>query len=217
MRIFEWLGPYLKISATPVGVFQLVSSALVFLAVLAIFLSVAINFIEADNSRRTVKEKKSVVETSTMTLFFIVYYLVVRFRIGTITVSQNVQIALIIIGLLIIIIGCLTNILGRFSLGRNWANQIKVYDGHSLVRSGAYRYVRHPLYASLIWMFFGGSLVYLNYSALLLNVLIFIPFMYYRAKQEEAELSSRFKEYGEYAKQTGMFFPKLALCRTKNR
>jgi protein-S-isoprenylcysteine O-methyltransferase Ste14 len=33
--------------------------------------------------------------------------------------------------------------------------------------------------------------------------------MYYRAKQEEKELKLIFKEYKEYIKDTGMFFPNI--------
>ncbi|MGK0469242.1 MAG: protein-S-isoprenylcysteine O-methyltransferase Ste14, partial [Clostridium sp.] len=38
---------------------------------------------------------------------------------------------------------------------------------------------------------------------------IFIPFMYYRAKQEETLLIQTFSEYNDYIKRTGMFFPKI--------
>jgi len=101
------------------------------------------------------------------------------------------------------------NVRGRFNLGKNWSNQIKIYQDHYLVSSGVYHFVRHPLYGSIIWMFFGASLVYLNYLALLSNVLIFIPAMYFRAKQEEKMLMQEFPEYKEYQKRVGMFFPKF--------
>ena len=68
--------------------------------------------------------------------------------------------------------------------------------------------VRHPLYASLMMMFYGATLVYFNYAAFLANTFIFIPFMYYRAKQEEELLENQFDDYANYKKETGMFFPK---------
>jgi protein-S-isoprenylcysteine O-methyltransferase Ste14 len=77
------------------------------------------------------------------------------------------------------------------------------------VQKGAYRIVRHPLYASLIWVFYGASIVYLNYYAFLLNTFVFIPFMYYRAKQEEELLEKEFSDYNKYTLNVGMFFPKL--------
>ena len=101
------------------------------------------------------------------------------------------------------------NILGRLSLGRNWANHIKIYSDHVLVSGGVYNIVRHPLYASLIWMFLGASLVYFNYLAFLAIAFVFSPFMYYRAKQEEELLLKEFEEYNAYQQKVGMFFPKI--------
>ena len=54
-----------------------------------------------------------------------------------------------------------------------------------------------------------------NYLVFILNTIIFIPFMYYRAKQEEKELVKEFKEYKDYSKKTGMFFPKITFKREK--
>lgn len=101
------------------------------------------------------------------------------------------------------------NISGRFYLGSNWANHIRIYNNQTLIKTGAYGIVRHPLYSSLIFMFYGACLVYPNYLAFLSNTFIFIPFMYYRAKQEEDLLSKRFKGYHVYQKEVGMFFPKI--------
>jgi len=209
MKIIETLNKYKELLDTPLGTFQFVAMMIVLLSVLAIFISVAINFSAVDNTRKAIREKKSIVETGTMTLFFFVFYLVIKFGIGVLEGKFSLYIPIICIGLILIVVGTIVNIAGRFSLGKNWANQIKVYSNHSLVTTGVYRFVRHPLYASLIWMFFGGSFVYANYIAFLLNLFVFIPFMYYRAKQEEAILVARFEEYSAYQKNTGMFFPKI--------
>ena len=118
------------------------------------------------------------------------------------------------LGLVLVVAGAAVNILGRLALGRNWANHIKIYNDHSLVVNNVYGFVRHPLYASLIWMFLGASLVYFNFLAFLANALVFVPFMYYRAKQEEELLAKEFEKYKDYQKKVGMFFPKI-LRRTQ--
>lgn len=51
--------------------------------------------------------------------------------------------------------------------------------------------------------------IYQNYLIIILNTIIFIPFMTYRAKQEEVELNKTFNEYKDYKKKVGMFFPKM--------
>jgi protein-S-isoprenylcysteine O-methyltransferase Ste14 len=217
MKIIDVFDKYFYMLGSPLGVFQLVSSLIVGFSVLIIFISVLINFLEADKSRGVKREKKSIVETGTMTLFFVIYYLVIKFNIGTFLVNFKIHIILVVLGLILLVLGCTVNVVGRFSLGKNWANQIKIYNDQTLVRGGVYSYVRHPLYASLIWMFFGGSIIYLNYLAFLLNIFVFIPFMYYRAKQEEKELVLKFEDYKDYRKKVGMFFPKSFVCPNKDQ
>ena len=197
---------YLK---TPLGIFEAVSVFIIGVCIIIILIAILINFIESNKSN-VKKEKKSIVETGTMLLFFLFYYLSIRFGIGKIVYNNlQVRIPLMVFSLLVIIIGTYFNVSGRFRLGKNWANQIKIYKGHTLVTKGVYKIVRHPLYASLIWMFYAGAIIYFNWVAFLLNTFIFIPFMYYRAKQEENLLTKQFKNYKQYQNNVGMFFPKL--------
>lgn len=199
-----------KFSGSPFEIFGAIISLLLMICVLAIAISVGISFANAGENTQVRKEKKSIVETFTMTLFFILYYATIKFRIGEISfLPSNWVVILSLFGILIVLLGTYVNIKGRYELGKNWANQIKVYKNHSLIQSGMYKVVRHPLYASLIWIFFGGSFIFLNYVAFLLNTLVFIPFMYYRAKQEEQLLSESFPEYDEYKSKVMMFFPKI--------
>ena len=195
-----------------IGYVEIFSTLMIVLCALIIFTSILINFIESKSRKSVKKEKKSVVETGTMFAFFIILYLVIRFGILKIEIqSTSLKIILVIFGTLIIVLGTIFNVLGRLKLKQNWANQIRIYKNQTLIKKGVYGIVRHPLYASLIWVFYGASLVYHNILALLLNSLIFIPFMYYRAKQEEKLLIERFKEYKEYINKVGMFFPKIKL------
>lgn len=191
-------------------IFYLCCNIIVVLSVLFIILSIIIDFSEFHKKKNVKKEKKSIVETGTMFLFFLFYYVIIKTRTGTFTINNHAaNVCILSLGLLLIIIGCYVNIKGRLELKSNWSNQIKVYTDHTLVTSGVYRIVRHPLYASLIWMYIGGAIFYLNYISLVLNLTIFLPFMFYRAKQEEKILMTEFKEYESYRSKTGMFFPKI--------
>jgi protein-S-isoprenylcysteine O-methyltransferase Ste14 len=38
----------------------------------------------------------------------------------------------------------------RFTLGRNWSGTVTVKAGHELIRSGPYRFVRHPIYSGIL-------------------------------------------------------------------
>ena len=187
----------------------IISRLICFFSTVAVIAAVFIDFYYYNMRDDSIVEKKSFVATSTMFLFFFLFLAVNTFRIGTIVVSQRLAEYLSVFGAFLVLLGAIVNIIGRFKLGNRWSDNIKIYKDHRLVTNGIYSIVRHPLYASLIWMFYGASFIYFNWLAFLLNTTIFIPMMYYRAKQEEKILSEKFPEYKDYAKKTGMFFPKI--------
>jgi len=178
--------------------------------VFAIFTSILLDFLLFSKTQGVKREKKSIVETGTMTMFFLVFYFILVSKEGVIQVqNNNLKDSLIVVGTFIIVAGCIFNIMGRVSLGDNWANHIKIYEKHELIEKGMYKYIRHPLYSSIIFMFYGASLVYSNTISFIAVTFIFIPFMYYRAKQEEKLLLETFPEYTKYKRRVGMFLPKL--------
>src|SRR5512135_714126 len=78
-----------------------------------------------------------------------------------------------------------------------------------LVRRGAYRYIRHPLYASLLWLAWGAFLKDLSLASTAL-VLIATVALVFTARVEEAENRSKFgAAYDDYARATRMFIPFL--------
>jgi protein-S-isoprenylcysteine O-methyltransferase Ste14 len=173
---------------------------------LAILVSIVVNFVECGRNQTKIRQR-SIVATGTMSLFFVGFYLIIRLRWGEVAVANvPLRVALVLVGLAVIVFGCGVNIAGRLKLGSNWANQVTIYADQRLVTGGVYRLVRHPLYASLIWMFYGASLVYANAAAALANTLVFVPFMVYRARQEEKLLQREFKDYAAYRARVGMFF-----------
>lgn len=201
----ESVQPYLE---SPEGILGLVASVIITLCVIVVFGAVFVNFMTCRQAGGGVKqERRSVVATGSMTLFFVGYYLLIKFRVGEWPLHDfTLRLIMAGAGLGVIVFGCAVNVAGRFWLGRNWANQATIYEGQRLVTSGVYGWVRHPLYASIIWMFYGASLVYANVAAFLANTLVFLPFMVYRARLEEAMLAREFSEYGAYRRRVGMFF-----------
>jgi len=190
--------------------FYIAIESIICLCVFLLFVSIIIDFSLYSRDEDVESEKKSIVETGSMTLFFLLFYLLLLSGKWVWRISPvHTQEILMVLGTTMIVAGCFINISGRFHLGKNWANQIKIYDKHSLIQTGMYRWVRHPLYASLILMFFGACLVFRNIAALLAVTVIFVPFMYYRALQEEGLLIQRFPQYEEYRRKTGMLFPRI--------
>lgn len=194
-----------------IDLLNLVITIILSLCTLAIILSVSISFLEDKEDHLVKKQTKSLVETGTMFLFFVFFYLIVKNNFGSITfIPQSLELTNKIICTLVIILGTYVNVRGRLELGQNWANQIKIYQDHKLKTNGMYRLVRHPLYASLIWIFMAGSLIFSNLFAFILTLFVFLPLMYYRASQEESLLLKSFPdEYKKYQSKVRMFIPKI--------
>ena len=186
--------------------FQGCARLIVTLCTVAVLTAVFINFQLARRSHTIRSERPSLVRTGSMLAFFAAIYLLIRWRVGVCEIPVLGHPAAMA-GLLLVVLGAVVNIMGRFALGRNWGNQVIIYQDHTLVTGGAYRFVRHPLYASLIWMFIGASLVFQNWAALLATLGIFVPAMVYRGKLEEVALLAQFPGYADYRDRTGMFFP----------
>ena len=192
------------------NMFSFVIQLIICSSVLALFISILIDFTLYTRDENVKKEKKSIVETGTMTLFLFAFYLILITKVGIVPIhDNNLKYTMIILGTFAIVFGCIMNILGRFNLGSNWANHIKIYQKHILIEKGMYKIVRHPLYASIMLMFYGACLVYRNIICFIAVTFIFIPFMYYRARQEEILLMETFSEYSDYKNRVGMFFPRL--------
>lgn len=174
-----------------------------------LFAAIAVNFYFS-RGKAAAREKKSIVETGSMLGFFALQVLLVLLRAGTVDLDSRVQLGLALAGTVLVAAGTWVNVAGRLALKQNWGNQIRIYPDHTLVQSGIYRFVRHPLYASTILMLYGFSFLFANWAVFVLNTLVFIPFMRYRAKQEERILAEVFPaSYDAYRRRTGMLFPRL--------
>lgn len=80
---------------------------------------------------------------------------------------------------------------------------------HTLVTSGPYRWVRHPLYTVGSSLFIAFGMMADNWFIAALGVLAFVA-MAIRTPKEENNLIEKFgDQYREYMKHTGRFLPKL--------
>ncbi len=55
-------------------------------------------------------------------------------------------------------LGLAFSVWARVHLGRNWSGSVTIKDGHELIRTGPYAYVRHPIYTGLLVAMAGGAL-----------------------------------------------------------
>jgi len=76
-----------------------------------------------------------------------------------------------------------------------------------LVVVGAYRFIRHPMYASVILLTWGVAMKAPSVRSLCLSVVI-VVLLYVTARVEERENIARFgEEYRQYMKKSRMFIP----------
>jgi protein-S-isoprenylcysteine O-methyltransferase Ste14 len=96
------------------------------------------------------------------------------------------------------------------TLGDNWSDNPHLMDGHQMVISGPYQWVRHPIYSSFLLIlgstflisatwFIGGTWIMM--MALDINI---------RIEDEEHLMISRYgDQYLEYMSRTGRFIPRV--------
>jgi protein-S-isoprenylcysteine O-methyltransferase Ste14 len=96
-------------------------------------------------------------------------------------------------------------------LETSWSPRLEIMEGHSLVTSGVFHYIRHPMYAAH-WLW-GIAQVFLlqNWIVGFSMLVCMIPLYVYRARVEEEMMIEQFgDEYREYMAHTGRVFPRLS-------
>ncbi len=78
----------------------------------------------------------------------------------------------------------------------------------SLVESGIYGYVRHPIYTSVLVGAVGVALVH-GYFAVMLIALVMVLFFTIKSRYEESLLRAAYPQYAAYMTHTGRFLPFL--------
>jgi len=82
--------------------------------------------------------------------------------------------------------------------------------GNKLSTRGAFKYLRHPLYAAFLSIFNFGLAVYLNSYIFILWAVLLHPVWHYVVRYEERLMVEIFGQaYVEYQRRTGRFFPRL--------
>lgn len=113
------------------------------------------------------------------------------------------------LGVGIAILGIAFAIWARRHLGANWSATVTLKEGHELIRSGPYRYIRHPIYTGMLTGLAGTALALGEYRGLL-SLAIAVASFYYKARKEERYLVQEFGAgFEEHAQRTGMFLPRL--------
>jgi protein-S-isoprenylcysteine O-methyltransferase Ste14 len=95
----------------------------------------------------------------------------------------------------------------RTILGRNWSATVTVKQDHTLVRSGPYSAVRHPIYSGLLLASLGTALAIGELHSLLAVGIGLVGFRI-KSKLEEQFMMEQFgREYEEYRQHSWALLP----------
>ena len=97
----------------------------------------------------------------------------------------------------------------RSHLGANWSAAITIRTSHSLVSTGPYARLRHPIYSGLLFAITGTALAQGEWRGLLALAIALIVWSI-KARKEESWLRDEFgTQFDEYSQRTGFLLPRL--------
>jgi protein-S-isoprenylcysteine O-methyltransferase Ste14 len=113
------------------------------------------------------------------------------------------------VGVAICAIGVLLAIWSRKTLGEDWSRDVELKQGHKLVDRGPYKFVRHPIYTSHLFMGLGTAVASGSLIGFVGLLFFFIGF-WIKLRQEETLLLRFFPdEYPAYQARVKKLLPFL--------
>ncbi len=111
-------------------------------------------------------------------------------------------------GFLLFISGIIHRIWAIMTLGRYYSHIVREVEGHKIIDSGPYCYIRHPAYTGMILANTGIVLFFFNAVTLLIFLLVLIPAIALRILIEEKTLFN-IEGYSEFAKSRKRLIPAI--------
>ena len=95
----------------------------------------------------------------------------------------------------------------RGYLGKNWSSMVMIKEGHQLIRTGPYRYVRNPMYSGMVVAYL-GLVIALGIVAILAALVIFFAALWIKITAEQELLEEKFgDEYRQYRRHVKAIIP----------
>ena len=113
------------------------------------------------------------------------------------------------LGAVILTVGISILWMAHHHLGLNFHSLVGSKEEQSLVQSGPYRWIRHPIYTAYILDYIGGGLLAGNLVLTVVPVVMFTIMIAMRMGREEAVMREKFGEaYDAYTQHTGRLLPR---------
>jgi protein-S-isoprenylcysteine O-methyltransferase Ste14 len=99
-------------------------------------------------------------------------------------------------------------------LGKSWSPTLQIMEDHQLKTHGVYRFMRHPMYASMWLLAVAQALLLNNWIAGLSGLVGFLPLYLIRVPREEEMMIEHFGDaYKTYMNNTGRIIPRFGKAR----
>ncbi len=142
--------------------------------------------------------KNFIKSTYELILVFLQFFIIILhfFQWEFIPQKQIIQVSPFsyLLGFLIIIISLIILLVAIKELGRNLSPLPRPINNSNLVTTGIYRFIRHPMYYSLLFISFGFFITKLSIYYLFLSISLAL-IIKFKIALEEQYLNNKFKNY----------------------
>ncbi len=144
-------------------------------------------------------------------LVYALLALQLAFDIAPITNSPNVSVLLMVIGYISVLSGFGISICALKDLGTSWTSmlQYRIKKQQKLITSGIYKYIRHPIYLSVILELVGYELIVRSWLFVIFLIFSTAVFVYHIPKEENLLESYFKKSYKTYKTKTKKLIPDI--------
>lgn len=105
-------------------------------------------------------------------------------------------------------LGSVITMVALLQLNKNLSPFPTPKSNSALIKNGLYKYIRHPIYTGLLFLFFGYAVFSESIYRLIVSILLLALF-HVKSRYEEQKLKERFLEYRAYQTYTGRFLPRF--------
>jgi protein-S-isoprenylcysteine O-methyltransferase Ste14 len=93
-------------------------------------------------------------------------------------------------------------------LGKQWRYEAALSEDHELIQTGPYRWLRHPIYTSMLLLLLAAGLAWTWWPMLLAALVFFVVGTEIRVRAEDRLLAGRFQEsFGAYRSRVRAYIP----------
>ena len=164
-----------------------------------------------NKTNKIITNKKGTLEKILLGLAFLGMVILPLIYMATSLLSfanYDLPVSLQIIGLLLIVPMLWLFYRSHKDLGQNWSATLEIREGHNIVDSGVYKYIRHPMYSAILLLVIIQALLLNNYIAGLSGLISFGLLYFFRVKKEEKMMLLEFgTDYEKYMKRTKRIIP----------